>query len=358
MTKARIGHAATLLMLGSSTAPNFGKVLIVGSGDTTAEVYDPATSTFAATGGLSHARTSPTATLLNTGKVLIVGGSTTANDSTAELYDPTSGTFSYTGSTTVARNGHTATLLRNGQVLIAGGADGATAELYDSASGKFTPTAGNMTQPRSGHTATLLGGADGVQSGYVLITGVDGTAELYDPSTETFAGIGSLLPSMRPSYRHTASLLNDGTVVVAGGYNFFTAPTGILTVARDTHTATVLQDGTVLVVGGIQQTFTQSGNPPQCAISNGILDQAELFQTARPGSPGLNGNCLVGPSYGGPFCQVVRASTQCPVGTPAIAPTSVSCGLVGSPGFVDIARSCSVRDSRGRTQSGTCLIQQ
>jgi hypothetical protein len=201
--------------------------------------------------------------------------------------------------------------LLNGRVLIAGGAAAAIAELYDPASGKFTPTVGNMTEPRSGHTATLLGAADGVQSGYVLVIGVDGTAELYDPGAEIFTGIGSLLPSMRPSYRHTASLRNDGTVLVAGGYNFmeigcgqvpnaqraaalfapesdgFTAPTGILTVARDTHTATVLQDGTVLVVGGIQQTFTQSGVPPQCEIINGILDQAELCQTAQPGSPPL-----------------------------------------------------------------------
>ena len=379
MTQARVGHTAMLLALSSSAAPNYGKVLIVGSGDTTAELYDPATGTFAATGRLNHARTSPTATMLSTGKVLIVGGSTAADDLTAELYDPASGTFSYTGSTTVAHSGHTATLLLNGQVLIAGGAAAATAELYDPIAGKFTPTIGNMTEPHSGHTATLLGAADGVQSGHVLIIGVDGTAELYDPSTETFTRIGPLLSSMRPSYRHTASLLNDGTVLVAGGYNFFqvgacqvptalgaaalfasesdgfTAPTGTLNVPRDTHTATVLQDGTVLVVGGIQQTGTQSGNPPQCVISNGILDQAEVFQTARPGSPPLNGNCLVGPAFGSPFCGIVSDSTQCPVGTPAIAPTYVSCG--GASAVVDAARTCSVGNSRGQRRSGVCLIQ-
>jgi hypothetical protein len=316
------------------------------------------------------------ATLLDTGKVLIVGGAT-GDDLTAELYDPASETFSFTGDTTVVRIGHTATLLTDGRVLVAGGGT-ATAELYDPASKKFTRTIGNMTEPRSGHTATLLEAADGVQNGHVLIIGGDGTADLYSPSAETFARIGSLLPSMRPSYRHTASLLNDGTVLVAGGYNFiqidscqvpsaqnaaalfapesdgFTAPTGTLTVARDTHTATALEDGTVLVVGGIQQTFTQSGT--QCVVTNGILDQAELFQTARPGSPPLNGNCLVGPIPGGPpFCGIVSDSTQCPVGTPAIAPTFVSCGL-GS-GVVDIARRCSVRNSHGQTRSGICLVQ-
>src|SRR5262249_35013575 len=152
MKKARIRHTATLLKLSSPTAPNYGKVLIVGSGDTTAELYDPTTSTFAVTGSLKHARTAPTTTRLSTGKVLIVGGSKTAADQTAELYDPASGTFSFTGSTTVARTGHTATLLLNGRVLIAGGAAEATAELYDPGSGKFTQTVGNMTEPRSGHT--------------------------------------------------------------------------------------------------------------------------------------------------------------------------------------------------------------
>jgi hypothetical protein len=378
MKKARIRQTATLLKLSSRTAPNDGKVLIVGSGDTTAELYGPTTSTFAATGSMKHARTSPTATLLSTGKVLIVGGSTIADDPTAELYDPASGTFSFTGSTTVARSGHTATLLLNGRVLIAGGAAEATAELYDPGSGKFTQTVGNMTEPRSGHTATLLGAADGVKSGFVLLIGVDGTAELYDPSTETFARIGSLLKSMRPSYRHTASLLKDGTVLVAGGYNFlqtgcgqvfpsaenaaalfapesggFTAPTGTLTTARDTHTATVLEDGTVLVVGGIQQTVTQSGT--QCVVMNGILDEAELFQTARPGSPPLNGTCLVSGVII-QLCNVIQASTQCPVGTPAIAPTDVTCGVFGG-GVVDIARICRVRNRFGQTRSGYCLVQ-
>jgi hypothetical protein len=309
--------------------------------------------------------------------VLIVGGSTNGDDLTAELYDPASETFSFTGDTTVARSGHTATLLLNGRVLIAGGAAAATAELYDPVSGKFTATVGDMTEPRSGHTATLLRAADGVKSGYVLLIGGDGTAELYDPNTETFALIGSLLPSMRPSYRHTASLLKDGTVLVAGGYNLiqisscrvpsaqnaaalfapesegFTAPTGTLTVARDAHTATVLEDGTVLVVGGIQQTFTQSGT--QCVVTNGILDQAELFQTARPGSPPLTGYCMVGGVIP-QLCESVSATTQCPVGTPAIAPTDVTCGVFGS-GFVDIARLCRVRNRFGQTRGGYCLIQ-
>src|SRR5262249_54267733 len=152
MTEARSGHRAALLDLSSSTLKNYGKVLIVGSVDTTAELYDPAANTFTPTGSMNHARASPTATRLNTDKVLIVGGNT-AGDLTAELYDPVTETFSDTGSTTILRTGHTATLLLDGRVLIAGGSGSATAELYDPGTGTFSPTTGNMTEARSGHTA-------------------------------------------------------------------------------------------------------------------------------------------------------------------------------------------------------------
>jgi hypothetical protein len=228
-----------------------------------------------------------------------------------------------------------------------------------------------MTEPRSGHTATLLGAADGVQSGHVLIIGGDGTADLYNPSAETFARIGSLLPYMRPSYRHTASLLNDGTVLVAGGYNYlnlscgevqsaenaaalfapesdgFTATTRTLNRGRDAHTATVLEDGRVLVVGGIYQTFTQS------CVTNFVLDEAELFQTGT--GPALTGSCL-GTQFLGYGCPRVQDSTQCPGGTLAIAPTAVRCTFL-NPGYVDTARGCRARTSTGQTISGYCQIR-
>jgi hypothetical protein len=227
MTEARIGHTATLL---NDSARS---VLIVGSVDMTAELYNPALGTFTAAGSMHHARTAPTATLLsstgpNAGKVLIVGGNTTSGDLVAELYDPGTGTFTDTSSTTILRTGHTATLLTTsplaGQVLIAGGNPGgnasASAELYNPATGMFTTT-GDMTVARAGHTATELGTQDGAQNGDVLIVGTEGSADLYDPSKGTFARIGSLLPSTQTSYAaHTANLRSDGTVLAAGGYGF------------------------------------------------------------------------------------------------------------------------------------------
>ena len=78
-------------------------------------MYNPATGTFTNTGSLNAALCSPTATLLNTGKVLVIGGTN------AELYDLSTGTFSNTGSPNVSRVLHTATLLPNGEVVVAGG---------------------------------------------------------------------------------------------------------------------------------------------------------------------------------------------------------------------------------------------
>jgi hypothetical protein len=252
---------------------------------------------------MHHARTSPTATLLNTGKVLIVGGNT-SGEQVAELYDPASGSFSDTGSTTVLRTGHTATLLLDGKVLIAGGGT-ATAELYDPATGTFSATAGAMTEPQSGHTATLLGAADGAQNGYVLIIGTDSSVDLYDPNTQTFARVGSVasgpsngLPVKLPIAAHTASLRNDGTVRAAGGSRIgactvtrrgpisssngaLFAPesdgftlTGSLNTPRDSHTATVLQDGSVLVAGGTQHTLVRFFN---CVARAAVLSSAEVF---------------------------------------------------------------------------------
>jgi WD40 repeat protein len=292
MTVARSGHTATLL--GDSALPQHGYVLVAAGGSQTAELYDPASGKFTATGSMLMPHGQPTATLLQTGRVLIAGGGTTS----AELYNPATGTFTATGSMLLSLIGHTATLLTNGQVLITGGdtPTGSTseAEIYDPASGKFTST-GSMSEGRSGHTATLL------LDGTVLVTGTDNSAELFSPGTGTFSVVGELLTQGSGT---TATLRKDGTVLVAGGrivrfsgsaHQFraensiaaaelfatesegFTA-TGSLRTPRDGHTATLLVDGTVLVAGGA--THSYNCRPGGCwgGMTPVVLSSAELFK--------------------------------------------------------------------------------
>jgi hypothetical protein len=138
---------------------------------------------------MATARDRQTATLLSDGRVLIAGGAGDSADlASAELYDAKTATFSPTGSMVVGRWWHTATLLLDGRVLIAGGDKGSvgptsgelSAELYNPKIGTFSPT-GSMTSVREIHTATLL------RDGRILVAGGFGgpgalaSAEIYTP---------------------------------------------------------------------------------------------------------------------------------------------------------------------------------
>ncbi len=231
------GSLATPRAVHTATLLRNGKVLVAGgqaTGDarisalTSAELYDPATGMWSATGSMATPRDTFTATLLPNGNVLVVGGEGGGSTqlSTAELYNPGLGTWSATGGIAVARNSSTATLLPNGKVLLAGGSSGccnvqyAIAELYDPALGTWSTT-GSMTTARGFHTAALLAsGKVLVAGGAFVIGGVFpvflSSAELYDPATGTWSVTGSM-STARTDY--TATLLPPGAVLVAGGIN-------------------------------------------------------------------------------------------------------------------------------------------
>ena len=277
---------------------------------TTAPALAQSSGTWTLTGSMKGVREGQTATLLSNGQVLVAGGYNGKSDvATADLYDPSSGRWSSTGSMSTARAGHTATLLANGQVLVAGGfSDSFTylssAELYNPATGVWTLT-GSMSVPRTAHTATLL------PSGLVLVAGGDSyspvtntftyysTAELYHPSTGTWTATGSM-STFR--YLHTATLLQNGQVLAAGGfgpvdfglqgsvpsaelYNPSTGKwklTGSMNQSRAYHAAVLLANGQVLVVKG-DQFNGPSGNL--------TLTSCELYDPST-GKWTLDGNTI------------------------------------------------------------------
>jgi Galactose oxidase, central domain len=268
MTVARRMHTATLL-------PD-DRVLIVGGYGAggvlaSAELFDPRTGTFTATGSLAAARGGHTAILLATGKVLIIGGygwNTYPDIAPAELYDPVTGTFAAAG-TYVARGGcdfcAPSVPLSDGTVLFPGQYP---AQLYEPANDVFTPI-GMMLREQS-TAATLMNGQVLFAGGAPI--GRTADAELYNPATRTFVSTGSMAA---PRVWHTLTLLPNGMVLAAGGEtdscsasgcwfagSLATAElydpsaggfvaTGSMTAARGSHTATLLKDGKVLIAGGV-----------------------------------------------------------------------------------------------------------
>jgi hypothetical protein len=236
------------------------------------------------TGQMKAARFDHAAVLLPTGRVLIVGGieRNGVMQPGAEVFDPITGRFTATGNPLAQHGwGVTATVLRDGKVLVAGGSAGcdspcftASAELYDPANGTFEPT-GKMTAPRAEARAVLLrtgevlfvGGNPVTESNPVL------SAELYHPSTGTFSSLGAT----HLSDATQITLLKDGRALVVSGsgtdlYDPATerfSRTGTMTVPRSKFGGAMLPDGRVLIAGGqaggawgTRVTSTQIYDPP------------------------------------------------------------------------------------------------
>ncbi len=277
-----------------------GRVLVMGtagdlSGGNAAELYDPRSGTWSATGATTTLRRDYTMTLLDDGRVLAAGGldpSAAKPLASAEVFDPNTGTWSPTGSMDTPRCGHSATLLRDGRVLVAGDLCGAAAvgatdsggaaaaatmptaggtagpeatiepsapvsigllpgraEIYDPGPGTWSPLA-DATAPRRVAAAALL--ADGRV--FVLTLTPMGAVRIFDPATGTWHPVGTVRGWMSP----TAIPLADGRVVVTSFQDLETydprtgaslsIQTGDATDAG--YSATLLSDGRVLLAGG------------------------------------------------------------------------------------------------------------
>ena len=169
-----------------------------------AEVYDPTSDVWLPVLDMGTARNRPAATLLSDGRVLVVGGSGYYSSlnyvgsgtplASAEIYDPVANNWSPAADMSIGRGGHTATLLNNGKVLVIGGVTDqgdvaqASAEIYDPVTNIWSPAA-SMNVPRLWHTATLLADGRVLVAGGSAHSDVEASgyssAEIYDPVANT-----------------------------------------------------------------------------------------------------------------------------------------------------------------------------
>jgi hypothetical protein len=273
-----------------------------GNGNGSDGTYDPPEITQSElTDTLDQARNLHTATLLVDGRVLVTGGfDGTSKLYSCEIYNPETKAWKNTQRMRYSRVLHTATVLDDGRVFVTGGSghDARSIIWFEA----FTPstetwstviTAGttstSMHTSRYSHCTTLL------PSGRVLITGgyssrfndYQRTYEIYDPTTNKCDIPDRPAPLMaRRRSDHSATLLNDGRVLIAGGFNdqdrYFPyceiydpstdtwSDAAAMRTGRSMHTACLLGDGRVMVAGGY---VTQTTNTVTCEVYDPVADE-------------------------------------------------------------------------------------
>jgi hypothetical protein len=222
---------ATGSLLQPRTSPAYtrladGRVLAIGGEDfdgvhstylATAEIFNPATGRWTATGSLHAPRSEGQAVTLADGRVLVVGGMNSDSTSAVngEVYDPATGQWTVTGNLAAIRTESSLAALPDGSALVAGGLTTASAERLDPASLTWK-SAGKMKSAVGSRIAIVLA------NGKVLFAGGRGggtkpaisAAEIYDPVAGTWTATASMPMTLE---RAGAVLLNNGSVLIAGG---------------------------------------------------------------------------------------------------------------------------------------------
>lgn len=306
MGTARLDHSATTL--------SDGRVLVVGGDGTSgAEIYDPTANTWTPTAAIAE-RFHHSATLLADGRVLVAGGYD-ADESTrsdAVVYDATANTWTPTEPMAAAHGFHRGLRLADGNVLVIGGSDGnSEPEMYDPVADTWTP----VTPPPLAISAQAV---EAMADGRVLLAGgflealtppffrISRDVQIYDPATNTWSSAPSLATARFA--RGVAQRLADGRIVVLGlgdlpAAEFYdptlAAWTSPVALGRGSvfHSASLLTDGRVLVAGGVTaETFTADTDTRLYDPSTNTWSQADSMNSARmrhQGTTLANGRVLV-----------------------------------------------------------------
>ncbi|MHC5036746.1 MAG: Ig-like domain-containing protein [Planctomycetota bacterium] len=233
--------------------------------------------TFVPVGPLNVPRARHTANRLPDGRVIVIGGERQANFSrverSAELFDPN--TLSWTPSQSngglgmyFERCGHSSTLLENGQILVAGGTHNGlqahtTAEIYDYVTDTFSAVPGTMNFPRMFHAdvrmpngnVLLVCGATSTIQIPQTTTVLTNTMEVYDVNSGTFQMCVANYPMVLGIIYQTADVLPDGTIMIAGGLAFITAPGTYRGIDIYTPGSGIGVQGTLDVAGRAMKNF-------------------------------------------------------------------------------------------------------
>ncbi len=267
MTSERMSHTSTFIN-------GINIVLITGGSD-----FPSIDAFFASNGSIIHqgdmtiTRYDHSADLLPNGLLLIAGSGVVFNTPhftrdgdvcLADLYDPRSGIVNRTVKTSVCRFRHTSSMIHihnSTKVLLAGGVEEgwlASGDVFHVTTGTFHPVNNSMTEPRVFHTATVL------PNGHVIIAGgcrkeadcLD-TLILYNSRLNRFIPLSARMSAKRAF--HTATYIPSIEAILfvsSGTFDLFDVSTltfvgnGTTLQDRQDHTATLLLDGRVLFTGG------------------------------------------------------------------------------------------------------------